>query len=145
MMKGFSVPRQKQEGSTTIELLVSLAIIAMLFGVVMALLSGVKEKSRDARRMSNVQEISKALVLYSDNNGIFPISVIPTTITGSDVVSTLLENNGVIPQMPVDPIHPINSYTYSTDAAGRTFTISFCLETNTIPNYSQGCGNTVTQ
>lgn len=133
-----------KRGFTIIELLVSLAIIAILFTAVMTLVGGLKEKSRDSRRMSDVREINKALALYANSNGKFLISSSPIVITGEDAVSEALETAGFITAVPSDPIHPTNSYTYQTDTEGNTFTISFCLETDTIPNYSQGCGNTIT-
>jgi prepilin-type N-terminal cleavage/methylation domain-containing protein len=133
----------KKRGFTVMELLVSLAIIAMLFTITMALVGPVKEKSRDSRRMSDVREINKALVLYADNNSKFPIATTAVTITGNDAVSTILESAGVISEVPTDPTHPTNSYTYLSDSSGNTFIISFCLETDTIPNYSKGCGNTI--
>ena len=100
----------KRSGFTMIELLVSLAIIAILFTAVVALVGGVKEKSRDSRRMSDVREISKALVLYADNNSNFPIQTTAVTITGSDVVSTTLEAEDTINEVPIDPSHPTYSY-----------------------------------
>lgn len=133
-----------KRGFTIIELLVSLAIIAILFTAVMTLVGGLKEKSRDSRRMSDVREINKALALYANSNGKFLISSSPIVITGEDAVSEALETAGFITAVPSDPIHPTNSYTYQTDTEGNTFTISFCLETDIIPNYSQGCGNTIT-
>lgn len=142
--KFFGVISQRQGGFTMIELLVSLAIIAMLFTAVIALVGGLKEKSRDSKRISDVREIGKALVLYADNNSKFPISVTDVIITGDDAISTLLESEGAINEVPSDPTHPINPYTYRTDSSGNTFILSFCLETDTVPNYLQGCGNTIT-
>lgn len=133
----------KKKGFTMIELLVSLAIIAMLFTTVVVLFNELKEKSRDTRRISDVREINKALALYANTNGKFPISFLQIVITGEDIISETLETAGVITEMPSDPIHPVNTYTYQTDSEGNTFIISFCLETNTIPNYSQGCGNII--
>jgi len=133
-----------KKGFTIMELLVSLAIIAMLFTATIALIGGVKEKSRDAKRMSDVREISKALVLYADNNDKFPIATTAVTITGIDAVSTVLEGDDVISEVPIDPTHPLNPYTYISDSSGNTFIISFCLETDTVPNFTQGCGNTIT-
>ena len=134
----------KNKGFTIIELLVVLAVIAILSSIVMMSTDAAKQKSRDTRRVSNVREIAKALVLYADNNSIFPISATEITITGEDAMSVALEGDGLISEVPTDPTHPTNPYTYQTDASGTTFTISFCLETNDIQEYSQGCGNTVT-
>ena len=133
-----------KKGFTIVELLVSLAIIAMLFSITFTLLSGIRQKSRDARRMSDVREIKKALSLYANQNNKFPTSATETIITGNDIISVELEDDGVISETPVDPMHPTYSYAYQTDALGNTYIISFCLETNDIPNYSEGCANEIT-
>ena len=133
-----------KNGFTIIELLVSLAIIAMLFSITFTLLSGIRQKSRDARRMSDVREIKKALSLYANQNNKFPSSATETIITGDDIISVELEGAGVISKMPADPMHPTYAYAYQTDTQGNTYAISFCLETDDIPNYSKGCANEIT-
>ncbi len=135
---------QKIRGFTIVELLVSLAIIAMLFSAVLALTGDARQKARDSQRMSDVREISKALALYTVDTGSFPIETTAITITSDDAVSTALEAEGVISETPTDPTHPTTVYTYQSSSNGDTYIVSFCLETNTIENYSQGCGNTLT-
>ena len=48
-------------GFTILELLISVAIIAMLSAITMTLLSGVKEKNRDAKRMQDIHQLQNAL------------------------------------------------------------------------------------
>jgi prepilin-type N-terminal cleavage/methylation domain-containing protein len=132
-----------RRGFTIMELLVSLAIIAVLLSVVLVLMDNVRERTRDSKRVSDMREVSKAFELYAVENGRFPIAVETVTITGEDAVSTALESAETISEMPTDPIHPTTSYTYQTDPQGDTYTISFCLETDNIENYSKGCGNTI--
>jgi len=48
-----------KKGFTIIELLVSLAIVAILLSIAFTSLSGIRQKSRDAKRMSGVREIKK--------------------------------------------------------------------------------------
>jgi len=134
----------RRSGFTIIELLVVIAIIGLLTTGVLVFLDSTRTKSRDTRRMSDMQEIGKALGLYIINNDNFPVSAAPTTITGDDAVSTALEGDGVIVAMPTDPRHPTLSYTYQSDSAGRTYVLTFCLETDTIPGYAAGCDNTIT-
>lgn len=135
----------KSRGFTLVELLIVIAIIGLLTAVSMASFSMVKSRGRDARRMSDVNSIAKALASYVvTTGGAFPITTTPIAITGSDGFSTVLINSGVIDAVPHDPTSPTRDYTYQTNSTGSTFTIAFCLETDTIKNYAQGCGNTIT-
>lgn len=138
------MPSKNKKGFTILELLVSIAIISVLAAVVLATVTGIKARSRDGKRMSDTREIVKALNLYSNNHSKFPIVLSEMTITSDDAFSLELEGDLVITNMPRDPLYPSTDYRYtylSTD--GNTFTLSFCLETNTIKNFSQGCGNTI--
>lgn len=138
-----TMPR-KVSGFTILELLVSIAVVVMLMSAVMIVMSGVKQKSRDAERMSELRQVGNALNLYYTNIGRFPIAVSATPLSGSDAVSQALINEGAIPAGPVDPLYPTYAYSYQSSTDGSSFTISFCLETNTIAGYNQGCGNIIT-
>ena len=131
-------------GFSLIELLVVLAIIAVLSAIAMASFGQVKQRGNDARRMQDIQTIQKALALYDTQHGAFPIAVSPTTLTGADAVSLALVNEPALPAMPRDPSYPVRAYTYQSNAVGNSYTLTFCLETNTILNYTSGCGNVVT-
>lgn len=132
-------------GFTIVELLIVIAIIGLLVAGVMASFGAVQRKGRDARRMSDVTAIHKALASFAvTSGGIFPVTTTPITLTGSDGFSTLLTNSGSINAVPHDPGSPAYEYTYVSDATGNTYTISFCLETDSIKGYAQGCGNTIT-
>lgn len=133
-----------RQGFTLIELLVVVAIIAVLISLILVSLNEVRLKSRDAKRLSDMREIEKALNLYQDNQGNFPIATTAVTITSDDAVSLALEGDLVISNVPIDPLHSSLTYTYQSDTSGTTFTLSFCLEGDSIPNFSQGCGNTIT-
>jgi general secretion pathway protein G len=132
-----------KQGFTILEMLVVLAIIAVLSAIGITQFSNAQQKSRDVKRLSDVREIKKALNLYQIDNIRFPIQTTELTITGDDSFSTILEASGFITEVPTDPQHPGLSYTYQSNSAGSDYDIRFCLETDTVPNYSQGCGNTI--
>jgi len=131
-------------GFTLIELLVVVAIIGLLASIGLASYGIVREKGRDARRIQDVRELQEALNAYTISENVFPISPTAVTLDGTDTVSTALLNTGVLNAIPRDPQFPITEYAYQSDTGGSTYTISFCLETDSIPNFAQGCGNTLT-
>ena len=63
---------KRDKGFTLIELLVVIAIIGILSSVVLASLNSARQKSRDARRISDVKQLQVALELYFDTNQSYP-------------------------------------------------------------------------
>ena len=137
------------KGFTIIELLVVIAIIGLLASVIIASLSNVQAKSRDARRMEDLKEISNALGLYSITHNRYPIAATETALIGTDSISVALTSGSdkSISAVPNDPIYDINiadyRYWYTAASPGSDYSIRFCLETNSIKNYSKGCTNTI--
>jgi len=136
--------KNNTSGFTLIELLVVLAIIAMLASVIFASMGTAQKKSRDTRRMEDVSSIVKALELYQVGRSRFPKSVSTIVLDGTDAVSLTIIGDGAIASMPLDPIHPDYTYRYNTNSLATNFTITFCLEGNSIPGYAAGCTNTIT-
>ena len=128
-------------GFTLIELLVVIAIIGLLASIVIASLSTVQSKARDARRIEDIDQLRKALTLYSSDAGSYPIATATTTLTATSSVGAVLIASEAIPSMPRDP--SVYQYNYVSDLTGSTFDLNFCLETNTIKGFAQGCDNYV--
>jgi len=76
--------KKKKSGFTLIELLVVIAIIAILSTVVMAGLNSARQKGRDARRISDIKELQKALDIYQDTCEGYPNNTAGTIRTGAD-------------------------------------------------------------
>ena len=128
-----------QKGFTLIELLVVIAIIGLLASIVLASLSSVQSKARDAKRIEDVDQVRKALTLYSSDFGSYPIATATTTLTATSTVGSAIISSGSMSTMPRDP--SVYQYSYVSDSNGSTFKINFCLETSSIRGYSQGCAN----
>ena len=71
-------------GFTLIELLVVIAIIGMLASVVLASMSGVRERTRDTRRLQDLRNIQTALELYYTDNKHYPYSCSTNVWTSFD-------------------------------------------------------------
>lgn len=70
-----SAPSQaRTRGFTLIELLVVIAIISLLSSVVLGTVNSARLKGNDARRISELDEIRKAVELYNSDNGHYPIT-----------------------------------------------------------------------
>lgn len=115
-----------QKGFTLIELLVVIAIIGLLASVVLLALNSARAKSRDARRVADVRQISSAMELYFNDNSIYP----PVT---ASLVPTYM---GSFPTAPGPQDGPCadaaaNAYTYATVSSSTDYTLRFCLGNTT--------------
>lgn len=142
-MKTSALGRNLSKGFTLIELLVVIAIIGLLASVILASLSTVQAKARDARRMEDINSLQKSLALYASNNGTYPVSMASTTLVNDTGPGQALIASDAISTMPKDPADPTYTYKYDTNNIGSTYNLYFCLETNGIKNYAQGCGNKI--
>ncbi len=59
---------KKKKGFTLIELLVVIAVIGMLSSIVLVSLGPVRKKARDARRQSDIRQISTAMEMCLDDS-----------------------------------------------------------------------------
>jgi prepilin-type N-terminal cleavage/methylation domain-containing protein len=61
--------RNKQKGFTLIELLVVIAVIGLLASLIAVGFGNARRKSRDAKRLSDMQQVRTGLDLYYTNGG----------------------------------------------------------------------------
>ena len=141
---------QKRSGFTLVELLVVVAIIAMLGSIIFAQFSTARAKARDAEREQEIKTLQSALGLYANSNQSYPPAATAVCLNGSDAVSTALINAGTLSGVPTDSqlncpadpssTMPSSSFRYyrnvSTDTT--TYTLNYYLETDTIPGKSAG-------
>jgi len=138
---------KKSLGFTLLELLVVVAIIGLLSVLIIFNISQMRAKSRDTQRVSDIKSLEEALALYHNDFQRYPSTngqVIE--ITGQDVLSTELLQEGVIQGIPLDPINGIQdgvTYKYYYQSDGKSYEIRYFLETDSV--YSKSAGlNTAT-
>jgi general secretion pathway protein G len=110
-------------GFTLIELLVVISILGILASIVIASMSGSRERARDAVRISDLQQLSLTLALYRDANGNYPQ---PGT---SNALPPALAPT-FVPALPVGPRG--DTYTYAVNGNPATsYVIAAELEQDT--------------
>lgn len=126
---GFCLSKRKslteERGFTLIELLVVIAIISLLSSVVLASLSSARASARDARRVSDMQQIMTAIELYRNQHGYIPghggACDLPEAADGSENTKLRDESHCIVQELekvmttvPTDPTAG-NGFYYAYD------------------------------
>jgi prepilin-type N-terminal cleavage/methylation domain-containing protein len=112
---------RNQKGFTLIELLVVIAIIGLLSSVILVGMNNARTKSRDARRLTDMQQVRSGMDLYYSNGAGYPATAV---WTGGSVACS---GTTIMATVPKDPLNTgTNVYTYNVLGTGYT-----------------GCGGTV--
>lgn len=135
-------------GFTLIELLVVLAILGIMLSLVLLSWRGVQMRSRDTRRISDIQTLQKALAMHQIQNTSYPLEAEEIKIDGTDTMSQALMGENLLKSSVRDPFNGVRSgvnyiYTYQS-ADGVSYLIKYCLETDSIQGKLKGCGNEAT-
>ena len=117
--------KSQKLGFTLIELLVVISIIGILSAIITANVSGIRERARDARRKSDLNEIKLALRMYHNDYDTYPIHSSSNEIVGCGTTPPQAcswgmaferDGNTYMNILPEDPL-PDAYYEYSqTDA-----------------------------
>jgi hypothetical protein len=147
---------------TIIELLVIISIIGLLSSVVLVYVQGQIEKARDARRISDIDQIQKGLEIYFDKKGKYPEggcegsgcpfggwNVGNIGMPTEDIFIEPLVTEGIFGKVPVETIYKVETQTYryhrysakSDVCGGRSFYILAAWLNNS--QYSYGANDKV--
>jgi prepilin-type N-terminal cleavage/methylation domain-containing protein len=133
----------KRTGFTLIEILIVVAIIAILASVVLVGLGPTQQAGRDARRVSDLHEVQNGLELYYNKCGYYPGPANPANCGAASMpanwaaLSTALTGSGIgVSSVPVDP-STASTYVYGTNFGANPKNSTYVLEA-TLEN---GTGN----
>ncbi len=105
------IKSKSDAGFTLIELLVVISIIGLLSSIVLTSVNSARAKARDARRITDLKEIQKALEFYHDATGQYPLGSQGSGVWSSHAPAYGDNNNNYIvglaptyiPTLPRDP------------------------------------------
>lgn len=107
------LPRAQSRGFTLIELMVVVFIIALLASIVIVNISSVRQKGRDAKRLSDISTVASALQSYYADNHTYPNATGTTAQKYISIVDTELKQIPPLPTYlaarPVDPLDTVAS------------------------------------
>lgn len=89
----FKTLKKAQQGFTIIELLIVIAIIAILAGLVLNNFQNAQAKARDTGRVTDINNIHSKLEEYYNDNGAYPSTFTQATFPGIDA-GALLDAEG---------------------------------------------------
>lgn len=93
----------QRKGFSLVEILTVVAVIGILATIITVNFMGAKAKSRDSKRIADLQNVQAAILLLKDeNNGNLPVSLARCTFPGVDCL-TDLETQNVLNPLPVNP------------------------------------------
>jgi type II secretion system protein G len=113
---------KKRFGFTLIELLVVISIIGILVAIGVVSYSSANRKSRDTKRMSDIEQIRSALEMYRSDNGTYP--------TGNEVsvASGITGLSSYLPSAPDDPKPASYHYYYTVTNSNYGYCLSAYVE-----------------
>ncbi len=119
---------KKQKGFTLIELLVVIAIIGLLSTLAVVALNNARQKSRDAKRVSDIKQVQTALELYYNDANAYPATA--DIATGGTVTYDTTTYMQVIPSNP-SPMNDgscgLDDYAYEIQESGASYTLEYCI------------------
>lgn len=126
----------RRKGFTLVELIVVITILSILATIGFIYVNGNLWEARDAKRISDIENITGALELYITDNGILPDPSEFVNITYSGATawkqgtfgeSVIIDMKSLWSDIPVDPLFE-NEFSYSVTSTNREYQIATIRE-----------------
>lgn len=124
-----------KNGFTLIEVMVVVLIIAIIASLAMISYTSVRVKSRDIRRISNINTLHTALNAYYKDHGEYPAIITPGQIfRNSTNTKTYLDEVPFNPQPRTDHNCPDSEFIYKVSTDKQSYSLSVCVGADNDPN-----------
>jgi len=130
-------------GFTLVEVLIVVAIVALLAGIVIANIQSSLDTSRDGKRVADIKQLELAFELYKETNGSYPSGYDSGVVIGvGNAIDTDLAP--YFNEVPSDPRSDVDGFDYYYDSSvtcGSSSAVIYAqtLETNSEKNYTSVC------
>lgn len=118
--------KKNKSGYSLVELVSVLGIAILLIVISAAGINAVRSRSRDAKRLNDIQELSSALSMYRQETGFYPVKI----TAGEQLITpggkVILNKIPVPPLIKDGPCAPGN-YEYEQIDNGRSYSLKYCL------------------
>src|SRR5690348_12085623 len=137
------VPQRGRRGFTLIELLVVIAIIGILSTLAVVALNSARQRSRDAKRVSDIRQLQTSLELGYAEIGGYPSSPTPIVLGSANYDVMCINGSSAFQAsatgcttvlmglVPSNPTPNGADYLYSSATGSATYRITFNLESQT--------------
>ena len=119
----------KNKGFTLIELLVTTTVILLLTSIAIVSYASASKRSRDNKRISDLETIRSALEIYRSDIGLYPASL-----------NDLTEDSTYINEIPTDP-KPNNYIYFYSSSDPFSYTLCAYIESDDLNALNDGCGS----
>lgn len=134
----------KAAGFTLIEIMISIAIVGITFGVIITSAAAVRQTGRDGQRQADILAIKSALQNFYADQNYFPNNLTTTTSTDISTYSPLTNCSGTASCTPTKtylnfvPVDPSNvAYKYKPKLDGTAANIASTATCNATTNNNQ--------
>jgi prepilin-type N-terminal cleavage/methylation domain-containing protein len=125
-----------KQGFTLIELVIVVAIMAILSIIALQVFGPQQAKARDSKRLANIKYVTANLELYMNDYGVYPVVGAVSSEAGFLAVrSELADKYGERIRSITDP----SSLNYSYEDVGSNFCLCAALETDIEANSGPSC------